>query len=465
MVALLAVLAMTTPPPAVPDAAVPPPAGPTAHRLTGPGGSLLLVEESHVVPLVQVVVAFRAGAALDPGGREGLTYLAAELARHGAGTRNREQLDAAFDALGASLDVDVDVDSVRFVGHVLARNVDAFLALLGDVLLRPRFDADELDKTRRELAARIEEMRTDDPALCARFFARRLYGVAHGYGRPPVGTKRALSAFDGTAVRARWKSLARGGNVVFAFAGDVQPAALGDAVARHFGTLAPGAPTAARLPDPRPPRGWRIQLVDKPERQQVQIMFGQVGLAASNPDYLPLALGLAAFGGPAFNATLMDEVRTKRGLAYGAYMQQVPRRSPGPIRAHLSTGGDRAVTALKLVLKLYGKLPKDGLTEKRVGFFRDYLMGSHAADMDDPARRLLARVQAELHGLPPDHVDTLPARLRAVTAADVNRALRAHLHPQDLAITLVATAGPLVDKLVASGIDRGAIDVVPWDAD
>jgi zinc protease len=348
---------------------------------------------------------------------------------------------------------------------VLARNLDAFLALAADVVLRPRFEADELTRTKRELSARLDELRTDDPWLAARFFARRLYG-AHGYGRPPMGTKATLAAPDVTEVRARWKALARGAQVVFAFAGDVDPAALTAAVERHFGKLPRGGGgQAPAAPPPRPPTGWRIQIVDKPDRQQVQIMFGHLAVPASHPDFLPLQVALTAFGGPAFNATLMDEVRSKRGLAYGAYMQLIPRRGSGPVRAHLSTAVERAVSALKLVLKLYGRLPKQGLAEDRVQFFRNYLVGSHAAEMDDPARRLLARVQAELHGLPPDHVDTLPARLQAVTSDDVNRAVRAHLHPADLAITLVSTASTLVDKLVKSGIDRGAIDVVPWDED
>ena len=74
-------------------------------RRAGPAGSTLIVESNHTVPLVHVVVASRSGSAADPRHREGLTNLAAEWARRGAGGKSREELDTALDALGATMDV------------------------------------------------------------------------------------------------------------------------------------------------------------------------------------------------------------------------------------------------------------------------------------------------------------------------------------------------------------------------
>src|SRR4051812_21421671 len=89
-------------------------------RRPGPGGSLMIVEASHAVPLVQLAITARGGSSTDPHKREGLTNLAAELARRGAGARTREQIDAALDELGATMEVTTDADSVRFEGQVLA---------------------------------------------------------------------------------------------------------------------------------------------------------------------------------------------------------------------------------------------------------------------------------------------------------------------------------------------------------
>ena len=223
-------------------------------------------------------------------------------------------------------------------------------------------------------------------------------------------------------------------------------------------------PDALELRPPVPPRGWRIQLVDKPDRQQTQLMFGHPALRATDPDYLPLVVGLAAFGGHGMNATLMNEVRTKRGLAYGAYMTLGERRGVGATAGWVFSGTDKTVATLRLVLKLYVALMDWGVTTDQVAFFRNFLIGSHASEMDVPAHRLDARVSAEIAGLPEDWVDTLPARLAAIKPAAVNAALKRHVHGRDLAITMVASAPGMKKLLVGSKIKESDVDVVPFDS-
>jgi zinc protease len=434
-----------------------------ATRTAGPAGSIILVDESHVVPLVHVEVAARGGAAHDPRGQEGLINLAAELARRGAGGRSRAEMDEALDALGARLDAIVDADSVRLQGHVLARNLDAFLKLLADIVLRPDFKAAEFTHTRREILAQLDEQRNDDRSLCSRFFERRLYGD-HPYGRAADGTAKSLARLRREDAQARFKAAFSGNNLIFAAAGDVTPEAFRAAIGEAFGKLPAGTRIAGDIRTPLTPDGWRIQLVDKPDRQQTQIMIGHATVPASHPDFLPLALAFAAFGGRGMKATLMDEVRTKRGLAYGAYMGIVPRRGPSAVRGWVFTGVDRTVTTLKLILRLYRKLMKEGVPAQRVRFFQNFLAGTYASEMDAPERRLAARVSAELEGLPEDFVDTYVERIKAITPEQVASAVKAHVRADNLAITLVATADTLAKLLVRSGVDPDAIDIVKYDS-
>jgi zinc protease len=434
-----------------------------ATRTEGPAGSIILVDESHVVPIVHVEVAARSGSGGDPRFEEGLINLAAELARRGAGGRSRAEMDEALDGLGARIDAIVDPDSVRLQGHVLARNLQPFLKILADIVLRPDFKAAEFTRTRREILAQLDEMRNDDRSLCARFFERRLYGD-HPYGRAPDGTSKSLARVTREGAQSRFKAAFTGANLIFAAAGDVTPEAFRAAINEAFARLPAGTRAAGDIRTPLLPDGWRIQLVDKPDRQQTQIMIGHATVPAAHADFLPLSLAFAAFGGRGMKATLMDEVRTKRGLAYGAYMGIVPRRGPSAVRAWVFTGVDRTVTTLKLVLRLYRKLMKEGVPPERLRFFQSFLAGTYASDMDAPERRLGARVSAELEGLPEDFVDTYVDRIKAISPAQVASAIKTHVKADNLAITLVATADTLAKLLVKSGIDPNAIDIVKYDS-
>src|SRR5206468_3594012 len=134
--------------------------------------------------------------------------------------KTRQVLDEALDALGARIDVLVDQDSTRLSGHVLARNLEAFLALLADIVLRPEFKAAEFTRTRREILAQLDEQRNDDRSLCARFFDRRLYGD-HPYGRAADGTAKSLARITRQEAESRYRAAFAGSNLVFAAAGDV----------------------------------------------------------------------------------------------------------------------------------------------------------------------------------------------------------------------------------------------------
>jgi len=450
-------------------AADPAPSGaspsPGAVRRPGPGGSLLIVESNRSVPLVHVVIASRSGSAADPRHREGLTNLAAEWARHGAGGRSRSEMDEALDALGATLEVHAEPDSTRFEGEVLARNLPGYLAIVADILIRPTLSPSELVRTRRELEGQIDELRNDDRALCGRFFTRNLYGE-HPYGHPPEGLKSALDAASAAEVAAHFHRNFGGRNLIFALSGDVDTEGLDGLLAHAFHGLPDGPapiPNALELREPVPPKGWRIELVDKPDRQQTQLMFGHPALRAADRDYLPLSIGLAAFGGRAMNSTLMDEVRRKRGLAYGAYLILDERRGVGAAAGWVFSGTDKTVATLKLVLKLYVSFMEKGLSPAEVAFFQRFLIGSHASEIDVPEHRLSARVGAEIAGLPPDFVDSYPARIGALSAAEVNAAIKRQVHARDLAITMVATAPVMKKLLLDAKLQESAIDVVPYD--
>jgi predicted Zn-dependent peptidase len=82
-------------------------------------------------------------------------------------------------------------------------------------------------------------------------------------------------------------------------------------------------------------------VVDKPDRQQTQIMIGHAACRRPTPTICRSASALAAFGGRGMKSTLMEEVRTKRGLAYGAYMGVIPRRGPSAVRGWVFTGAER----------------------------------------------------------------------------------------------------------------------------
>ena len=434
----------------------------SAVRVEGPSGSLILVEENHDLPLVRVQVAVRVGAGDDAAGDDGLTNFASELMARGANGRTRAEIDAAFDALGTSLDVSTDYDGVTFDLAVLKEKLEPALVLLADVLLRPDFPRAEADKLKRELAAQLDELRDDDGSLARRYFTRALYGT-HAYGRTVIGTEASIAALSLEAARGWHQRALVGGHVLFGVAGDVDANEAAKAIAREFAKLPSGGGELGARPTVARRSGMRLTIVDKPERTQSQILMGQPAPRWHDPDFLALQVATTAFGGT-FTARLMDEVRSKRGLSYGASARVGQGRGAKSLVAHVFPSLEQTPETLELVLRLWREWVVDGVTAREVEFARGYLAKSFAFSVATPEDRLELRTALELAGMPRDFADTFAARVSKVERDDALRALKRHLSPGDLEITVVSTADELLPKLQAAKlVDGVTVDVVPYD--
>ncbi len=428
--------------------------------MTGPGGAAIHVEETHDRPLARATVTVRTGAAADPADRAGLHAFAAELMRRGAGGRGRGEIDAAFEGLGAELDVSADFDAVTFDVQVLARNLRPALALLADVVLRPDFPAAEADQLRRETRASLDELRDDDGSVARRFFARALFGAGHPYGHPLYGTDASIDALTSADARRAVERALSAGDVLFGGAGDIDPAAFAHEIGRRFGVLRPGGAPPPPPPEPPFPSGTRLLIVDKPERTQSQILLGHPAPRWGDADFLPLSVGTTAFGGT-FTARLMTEVRVKRGLSYGASCRLSHGRGARGCVVAVAPSLAQTEETMALVLRLWREWVDGGVCDEEVAFARGYLASSFAFQVATPEDRLDLALAVAVCGLPADYRDRIVPSLRAVEPAAVRAAMQRRLRPRDLVVVAVTTAKSMRRKLEKL-VDE--VEVVPFDS-
>lgn len=424
---------------------------------------MLIVEENHDLPLVRVMIGVRTGAAADRVDRDGLTNFATELMGRGAAGQPRAVLESAFDALGSTLDVVTDLDGAYFELTVLKGKLERALALTADVLLRPDFPALEADKLRRELVAQLDELRDDDGQLARRYFQRAFWDD-HPYGRTVLGTAQSLARLEPEDARAWHAQAIRPGQVIFGFAGDLSEGDARRLVERFFPGFADAPPARPPAPpDPPAPRGMHLTLVDKPDRTQSQILLGQPAPRWGTPEFYALQVATTAYGGT-FTARLMNEVRSKRGLSYGASARLGQGRGRKALVEHVFPSLEQTPETLELVLRLHRDWVRDGVTPEELAFARSYLASSFAFGIATPEDRLELRMALEQANLPADYPETFPSRIAAVTLEETRAAMRAHLSPEDLRICVVSTAEALLPRLEGAGLTgRMSVEVVRFD--
>jgi zinc protease len=429
---------------------------------TGPGGCRVFVESQDDTPLVWFDVAIRGGAAADPIGVEGLHRHAALLARRGAGTRDRAELDSALDGLGAALDVGVGRDAVSVSGLTLERNLDAVVDLAADVLAAPRFAPDEHSRLLRETPQLLDEVRDDDAALATRWFDWQCH-PGHPYGRTTLGTEASIARMTGEAAAALWRREVVPANLVIGVAGDVDEARAERLVARLVERLPRDpAPALPALPQDAPTTGARrLVLVDKPDRTQAQLRIGHLATRFGGPDTLPLVVAEAAFGGM-FSSRLMQEIRVKRGWSYGAGCALRRSRGPHWFEIWMATAIEAAADAVALSLELYADLAARGPTPEEVEFARGYLVGAMPFHTATARMRMQLAVRDATYDLPDGFTAELPRRLAAVDPDQVRAACTRHLRP-DAAVTVAVTTAAAT-RTAFERANAGPIEVTAHDA-
>lgn len=409
-------------------------------------------------PVVTIRVQIGAGALHDPVGQEGMASLCWDAALRGAGQRDRAQFAEALESLGAHLDVGVDKIGATVIGEVVADQLDAFLPLLVDAVLHPRFDAAEVERTREQMFSDLVQIRDDDESLAQDAIGRYLYR-GQPLGRPSGGTEASLGRITVEAVKAWHARVVVAGNVRIGFAGPIDEAQAKALAEKWFGDL----PRRAVEPRPALPRptldGRRLLLLDKSRRSQAQVVMAWPTVGVRHKDAIALTVANSILGG-AFTSRLNHEIRELRGWSYNTWSSIAAGPDVSTLALGFASGTADTVPAIELAARIVEEMQQFGVTPAELRFAKDFLKGSHRFAIETADRELAMRMRAAELGIPAADIDNWPARIEAVDLRTLNRVLKQQFHPEHLVSVVVGAGKALKDKLEASAV-QFAVEALP----
>jgi zinc protease len=422
----------------------------------------LFVEASPKIPLVSIVVAFQSGSSHDPVGKEGLTRATARMLRRGCEGLTADAIEEAVDGLGGEFGCDAAPTSITVHAEVIRRNLDPFVELVGKVLGAPTFEPEECARLLRETEAEIVESRDNDRVLASRAFRRALF-ADHPYARRVSGTLDTLASLRPEDLRAQYERHFCRENALVAISGDVTESTAREISERLLSRLPAGARVVDSVPEPSPPPGRTLVLVDKAERTQTQMALGWLGTHPRDPDHFAWIVGNTTFGGT-FTSRLMQEIRAKRGWSYGVSSRVGFDRHRDAFVVWSAPSAKDAPACLELEIELLEALRAKGLTSEELAFTKNYLARSYAFEIDTARKRVHQRLEEALYDLPEGYHARYLERLGQLSLDEVNSALKQRTPVEDLIVAVVATdadTGALLEK-AAGGRPR---QVVAYDCE
>jgi zinc protease len=390
----------------------------TIERVVSPGGIEAWLVRDATVPLVAMQFAFRGGSSQDPADKAGLSNMVASLLDEGAGDLDAKAFQERMEERAIELRFEDDRDHFRGSLRTLRDRRDDAFDLLRLSLNLPRFDADAVDRIRGQLAVVLRRESTDPNTLAQNAWWSTAF-PDHPYGRREKGTTESLANITTDDLKTYARRVFARDNLKVTIVGDIDAADAGKYLDRVFGAL-PAKANLEAVPQAAP-AGLGRRVVVKFDVPQAVISLGSTGLPRSHPDFITAYIVNHILGGGSFTSRLYQEIREKRGFAYGVSTSLYPMKHTALLMGWTQVRADRAADSIALIEAEMRKMAESGPTADELEKAKAYLKGSYALRFDSSTKIAAQLVQIQIDELGIDYVDKRNAMIDAVTLDDAKR--------------------------------------------
>ncbi len=406
-------------------------------------GLEVVVVEHHEQPVAALWLAVRAGSVLDPEGKASLSSYTGSLLNKGTKGKDSKQLAEWIESVGGTFSASTNQDGTILTISILSEYLPTAYEYLADVVLNATFPEDELEEERKRAVTGIEFEKSDPDAMAERHFDHVVYGN-HPYAVHP--TKETVEAVTRDDIVAFHKKNFVANNALLFVVGDVKAKQVKKDAEKYFGKWQAGTPDKPTYTGAPARTARNIALYHRPGSVQTNILVGQLGLRPTDPDWPAIQVANRVLGGGS-TGRLFQSLREKHGWTYGAYSGWSKPVDIGAFDAQANCRTEVTDSALTEMIAQIDRIVKEPVSENDLSTAKSYIVGNFPTTIETPGQIAAQVGQVKLLGLDKSYLENYRKEVAKVTTADVQRVMKAHLHPDQLAIILVGDATLIQDTV------------------
>ena len=408
----------------------------SAHRVVLSNGMVVFIAEDRTLPLVNISLLVRTGAYLEPAGKTGLAALTgSQIRRGGSASLSAEQLDERLDFLAAGVSTGIGDTSGSASLNCLVDNLDESLRLFVELLKQPRFQEDRLRLAKEQIRQELAK-RNDDAADIERAeWNVLLYGDGHFTNR--FVTPASLDAITRADLVDFHRKYFHPANMIAAVSGAFTRAEMIKKLEAAFAGWPGARPTVPPVPAQIATARPGLYRIEK-DIPQGRVSLGLPAVRRDDPDVYALEVMNEILGGSGFTSRITRTVRSNEGLAYQAGSGlRFGLYYPGAFRAVFQSKSRSVTRATQLVLEEIKRIREAPVSDEELDTVKRNLVETFPSNFESKAQAMGIFAADEYTRRDPAYWQAYRDRIRAVTAADVQRVAVRHLAPDKLMILVV----------------------------
>jgi len=405
------------------------------HRHVLPNGLVVITETMQHVRSVSVGVWVRNGSRREALSENGLAHFMEHMVFKGTERRSAEDIAREMDSVGGMLDAFTSKEQICFNAKVLDDHLPIAFDVIADLVLRPKFDSDDVHKERQVVLEEIK-MDLDNPEYLLHDIFTRGFWPEHSLGRPILGTPATVRKFDQGALRTRFQNWFAPDHILVTAAGNITHKQVLELVEKEFGHL---QPVGGREEDAVPSTAAPINLETKRDLEQVHICVGVPSLPLAHQRRFGVAVLNNLLGG-GMSSRLFQNIREKQGLAYAVFSELTPYSDTGMLSVYAGTGKETLGRVLDLTIAEFRAMKESPVTQEELLRAKNHLKGSLMLSLESTSSRMSNLARQELYFHRFSSLDEILASIEAVTREEVQTLAQEFFRPEQIAATVL---GPI----------------------
>jgi zinc protease len=341
--------------------------GPKDKAITLPGGTEVVVREKPGNINTAISLIIKGGRRLD--GVPGTLTVLADVLQRGPQGQSAAAFLQRLDEEGISFATEAYNDTVELSFKSLSEDKDKLLKLIGEVLTRPAFRAEDIEFVKTTLREDYQStLDTSPPAIANDLLQQQVYGADHpyGYGRTSAALIDRLDEITSERLEQGFQKIFTQPNITVSGVGDLTLNELAQATQGWVGHL-PTEPVNASAP-PRPALATsKVVTKSKEGLKQSEVMRAWAAPNLHDADRVPmLVLNYILSGGLSSRFFQTFRENGEKALCYSVYSQYGPKDQGGDFKFYIGTAPENTRLVMDMFQNEVNKLVNEPVSDKEL---------------------------------------------------------------------------------------------------
>jgi|TARA_B110000967_G_scaffold51578_1_gene52798 zinc protease len=406
--------------------------------------------ENDEVPLVRFNLTIDGGQLLDSMDKLGVANLTAGLLNKGTKNKTVQELEEAIQELGAFINIYANTENITLSGTTLAKNYSKTLALAQEMLLEPRFDAQEFALLKKANKARLRQQEASPNSVARNAYNKLIYGEDNIRSKNILGSLASVEEIIMEDLKAYYKNYISPSVSKMLVVGDISEEKVTASLESLNEKWAAKEVSIPEYKTPDAPTKPVVYFYDIPNAKQSVLQFGAPALAANDTDFYAATVMNYILGGGGFASRLTQELREEKGYTYGIRSGFYGTKAKGDFTISSSVRSNVTLESAHVVKKILEDYPST-FSDKDLETTKSFLIKSNARAFETTGAKLRMLSDMSSYGWKSEYVKNQENVVNTMTKERIKELANKYINPNKMIWLIVGDAETQLERMKELG--------------